>query len=125
MVLVMNDENKHQNIDKDIAQSKKDVLKASDIIPFENKSEKNSEKDNVKIPNFDLARHLTNNRRQKASGRRKSPLSRTVSDQKHTTSFSSGRSYINLNKENIDTPEQKLISRIVARDINRWYDAAS
>jgi len=123
----MDKDNKNRNIDNDIAQSRKDVLRASDIIPSkEKKNSSHSPRKQTKnytseIPSFDLSRHPTSHQRQKASNSRKPPSRNRVSEKENPTK-SRKQIGMDLHKVSFDVPEQKLITEIVARDIAKWYN---
>lgn len=128
----MSKDNHNENIDKDIEQSREDVLRARDIIPSEkrkNSSQPSSsasepdtgEKEQTsEIPSFDLSEHITNKHRRQASHLRKPPSQNRASADE-TTADSEKHVQTRLNSVSVNVPEERLIREIVARDIAEWY----
>jgi hypothetical protein len=123
----MGKDNQNEDIDKDIEQSREDVLRARDIIPSseeknfpqpETSGHKAAEKEqNSEIPSFDLSAHITNKHRRQASSSRKPP------SQNRSTVATNPEKQVQtrLNAISVSAPEQKIIRQIVARDIAKWY----
>jgi hypothetical protein len=123
----------NEQIDGDILQSKKDILRAHDVMPpykkidAEDKSHKQSEgrvaevvkaqEDKGEIPRFDLAEEIMAEQRKISAIRRKAP-GRRIETQKTEKEFGPV-GYTIERPIPVQPYEEQIIAEIVARDIKR------
>jgi len=133
-----NQNNKNEGLDEDILQSKKDVLRAKDIIPSiadvdsdQGKAKVSDEKtqnpqqqqppelkaesgtNKTQIPKFDLAEQIMSQQRKVTAVKRKGPGQKE--DSKETRKKTEAKYHLIPYRPK--APENKLIAEIVARDI--------
>jgi hypothetical protein len=114
----------NEQIDADIQQAKKDVLRARDIIPGGAKRDKPdspplpvAEQKQIEVPSFDLAEEIMASQRKISAIKRKAPGKKTT-DEKI-------RSQAEPVRYTIEPPmpaspeEDRIIAEIVTRDIDR------
>jgi hypothetical protein len=120
----MSEEEKNKQIDADIEQAKKDVLRARDIIPGGAKHDKSdspplpvAEQKQIEVPHFDLAEEILAEQRKITAVKRQAPGKKTRVEKIRTQTEPVGHT--------IEPPmpsaseEDRIIAEIVARDIER------
>jgi len=122
-VAVSKAENNEQ-IDADIQQAKKDVLRARDIIPAGAKRDRPdsaplpaAEQKQTEIPSFDLAEEIMANQRKITAIKRKAPGKKTKVEKVRPQAERLG--YTIEPPMPASPQEDRIIAEIVARDIDR------
>jgi hypothetical protein len=122
-VAVSKAENNEQ-IDADIQQAKKDVLRARDIIPGAEKHDKPdspllpaAEQKQIEVPRFDLAEEIMANQRKITAIKRKAPGKKKIVEKVRPQAERLG--YTIEPPMPASPEEDRIIAEIVARDINR------
>jgi hypothetical protein len=122
-VAVSKAENNEQ-IDADIQQAKKDVLRARDIIPGAAKHDKPdspplpaAEQKQIEVPRFDLAEEIMAEQRKITAVKRQGPGKKTTVEKVRPQAERLG---LTIEPPMLASPEEdRIIAEIVARDIDR------
>jgi hypothetical protein len=116
------DEN--EQIDADILECRKDVLRARDIIPGSTKKEKGdlaplpaSEQKRPEVPRFDLAEEIMAEQRKVTAIKRKGPGAKVKVGETERQAGAVGYKIQHPREQSGET--ERLIAEIVARDIER------
>ncbi|MCJ7692256.1 MAG: hypothetical protein MUO22_02420 [Sedimentisphaerales bacterium] len=124
----MSEEEKDKQIDADIPERKKDILRAHDIIPGRVKDSKNLSgteplaQIKSEIPKFDLAENIMAEQRKATAGRRKGPGVKAVPQTQERKVLSTA---CNIESQRVSLLEEdRIIAEIVARDIARLQGQA-
>lgn len=120
----MSNAENNEQIDADIQQAKKDVLRARDIIPGPTKHDKSdspplpaAEQKQIEVPRFDLAEEIMANQRKIIAIKRKAPGKKTAVERSKPQVEHIGRT---IEPPMPASPEEdRIIAEIVARDIDR------
>ena len=119
----MSEEEKDKQIDADIPERKKDILRARDIIPGRAKDSndlngaESSAQMKSDVPKFDLANNIMAEQRKVTAFRRKGPAAKAAPQPQQRKVLSTA---YNIEGERISlSQEDRIISEIVARDIAR------
>jgi hypothetical protein len=116
-------EEKDKQIDADIPERKKDILRAHDIIP--GRAEDSNDLSGAEsfaqikseVPKFDLAENIMAEQRRATAGRRKGPGIKEVPQTQERKVLSTA---YNIEGERVSLSEEdRIIAEIVARDIAR------
>lgn len=118
----MSEEEKNEQIDADIEQAKKDVLRARDIIPGGAKDKKGdppplpaSEQKKPEVPRFDLAEEIMAEQRKATAIKRKGPGEKGKVSKAERQAGAVG--YKIRHPRKAAGEDSRLIADIVARDI--------
>jgi stress response protein YsnF len=119
----MSEEEKDKQIDADIPERKKGILRAHDIIPGRAKDSKNlsgaESPPQIKseVPKFDLAENIMAEQRKATADRRKAPGVKAASQTQKRKVLSTA---YNIESQRVSLSEEdRIIAEIVARDIAR------
>ena len=119
----MSEEDKDKQIEADIPECKKDILRARDIIPGRAKDSKDLSgaesfaQIKSEVPKFDLAENIMAEQRKATAGRRKAPGVKEVLQTQERKVLSTA---YNIEGERVSlAQEDRIIAEIVARDIAR------
>lgn len=114
----------NEQIDADIQQAKKDVLRARDIIPGGTKRDRPdspplpaAEQKQIEVPSFDLAEEIMANQRKITTIKRKAPGKKTTVEKVRPQAERLG--YTIEPPMPASPEEDRIIAEIVARDIDR------
>ncbi len=120
----MSNTDDNEQMDADIRQAKKDVLRARDIIPGGAKQDKPdspplpaAERKPIEVPRFDLAEEIMAEQRKITAVKRQAPGKKTESGRVESRGESFGRTIEPPTP--VLTEQDRIISEIVARDIER------
>ena len=124
----MSEEEKDKQIDADIPESKKDVLRAHDIIPgrVKDSNDRSGAESPAQIksevPKFDLAENIMAEQRKATAGRRKRPGIKAESQVQKRKVLSTA---CDIESQRVSLSEEdRVIAEIVARDIARLQGQA-
>jgi hypothetical protein len=120
----------NEQIDADIQQAKKDVLRARDIIPCVPKRDRpdspplpTAEQKQIEVPSFDLAEEIMANQRKITAIKRKAPGKKTAVEKVRQQAERLGHT---IEPPMPASPEEdRIIAEIVARDIDRLCRGAT
>jgi hypothetical protein len=119
----MSEEEKDKQIDADIPERKKGILRAHDIIPGRAKDSNDPSgaeppaQIKSEVPKFDLAENIMAEQRKTTAGRRKAPGVKEVLQTQERKVLSTA---CNVESQRVSLLEEdRIIAEIVARDIAR------